>query len=265
MIDQHIHTLSSPDSEETIENYLKKAAENNDEYLTITDHFDILENLAHLMPWQWDCRVEIAKQYENFDFSNEFVKLGIEVGYNDFYKQEIITMLNQRNYSLVLLSVHELDSLQIKLTSPETYLEKGITHAEVVHIYFDYMKKAVNSGIDYDILTHMGYPFRYVASVDYNDYFDIIEDILKAIIKDKRILEINTGCMRYNKYDTHDFYTKLLKLYKQLGGEKVALNSDAHVASDYNAKFSEAILLIKDVGFDKLVVVKDRVHTFVSI
>ncbi len=265
MIDQHIHTKYSPDSTEEIQNYINKAKLFNDPYINITDHFDIFDNLKDLVSFtDHDFFYELNHQYDNFDFNQDMIKLGLEIGFNENHIDVTKDFIKDKNYSILLLSVHELDSYSIIWHKPETYQDR-YSKQEVVALYYDQMYKAITSGIDYDILTHMGYVLRYVEGVNFRDYEEDIIKILKEIIKQDKGLEVNTGCMRYDKYDTRDFYTYLLDLYYNLGGEKVSISSDAHNFNDYNARFLDAIDIVKRSGFKKLLLVHDRVHSFIDI
>ncbi len=258
MLDQHVHCKYSPDSSEEISNYVKVAKENGDPFITITDHFDIFEKLQGKLPFDHDYIYHITKQYEEFDFNQDYVKLGIEVGFNPEKVEFIKEFLSKRNYSVILLSIHEIDPYGIVFMKPESYLDNGISYSEVVSIYYDQMYQSITSGIDYDVLTHMGYVFRYVQGINYLDYKEDIKKILTQVIKDDKIIEINTGCIRYEKYDTYNFYLFLLKLYKDLGGKKVTLNSDAHRVEDYNGRFDDGLKVIKEAGFEELYYVIDR-------
>lgn len=73
--------------------------------------------------------------------------------------------------------------------------------------------------------------------------------ILKRIIQKEIALEVNASGI-------NSFYGKLmpaleiLKLYKNLGGELIALGSDAHVPQNIANGFPETMKLLKETGFN---------------
>ncbi|MFV0499000.1 MAG: histidinol-phosphatase HisJ family protein [Bacilli bacterium] len=261
MIDQHVHSRFSPDSKVEIEEYIKKAKENGSEYLNITDHFECLDKLKKFD--NFDYQKNMIMQYEYIKNRSENIYSGIEIGYNQGAKKNISNFLSRYDFSLILLSVHDNDEEEVRYFKPVTY-DRSID--EIVKLYFEQMYDAVTSGIDYDILSHVGFIFRYCkGQVNPLNYIGELERIFKIIIKESKILEINGGCFRRGTYDVYNFYREVLKLYKSLGGQKICLGSDSHKLDDYCGNFEDLIKFIKSNGFDELTLVKMRKHTQIKI
>ncbi len=72
---------------------------------------------------------------------------------------------------------------------------------------------------------------------DFKIHKEIIEKILKVIIKKNKALEMNTSGFVTEKRQ----YPKqeVIKLYKQLGGTKITYGSDAHDVRDLGRYFDK--------------------------
>lgn len=261
MIDQHLHSSFSPDSNVSIEDYYIMMEDYGNEYLNITDHLDCLDKLKKND--MYDYIINMDNQYKYIKSLGKNIYPGIEVGYNKSTLTKTTEFLSERDFSIILLSIHDNDDREVRYCFATTY-KKSVD--EIVKMYFDQMYEAVNSGIDYDVLSHIGYIFRYTSGqVNPLDYMVEVEKVLKVIIDQDKAMEINTGCFRRGAYDAPTFYTEVLKLYKSLGGYKISLGSDAHSLVDYCNLFDEVQAFIKSNGFDELTLVKERVHRQVKI
>lgn len=262
MIDQHMHCIFSRGSDVLVNQYLTLAInEYNNEYINLTDHFDVYKNLPIS---------DSIDFFENFDAmelsvkeSNGKVMMGIEVGYNATCEEEISKFLNNYDFSIILLSIHDND---LKSYQYSMIKDCNLSEEEVINDYFSQMKEGVASSIEFDVLSHVGYIFRYLpTTVDPLKYIFMMEEVLKILITKDKALEINTSCLFDFNYDGETFYSNVLQLYKELGGYKISLGSDAHSLNKYCNHFEKAIKFIKDNNFNELTIIKKRIHTQVTI
>ncbi len=261
MIDQHVHSQFSPDSNVSVEDYYIMMENYGNEYLNITDHLDLFIKLKKND--NYDYKSQMEKQYNYITSLGKNIYPGIEVGYCNTTLDMTSKFLEQFDYSIILLSIHDHDEKEIRYCFATTYKQSV---DEVVNLYFDQMYEAVCSGIDYDVLSHIGYVFRYTKNkVNPLDYMDKIERVLEVIIKNDKAMEINTGCFRRGSYDAKSFYSEVLQMYKSLGGYKISLGSDSHTLIDYCALFDKVQSFIVENGFDELTLIKNRVHKQVKI
>ncbi len=261
MIDQHVHSYFSPDSSVKIEDYIELMNVYENEYLNLTDHLDCLDKLKKND--MYDYIEKMKNQYNYIKELNEEVYPGIEVGFNSTTLCQIKEFLNEYDYSLILLSIHDNDFEMIRYCFATSY---DISTSQVTKLYFKQMYEAVTSGIDYDVLSHIGYIFRYTNNeVNPNDYLKDIKEILKVIVSENKVLEINTGCFRRGAYDAKTFYSNVLKIYKKLGGYKVSLGSDAHSLDDYCSMFNLAKNLLIENSFSEVTLIKNREHRQLNI
>jgi len=112
----------------------------------------------------------------------------------------------------------------------------------------------------YNVVGHLGYPSRFVKekkrTLEYNDYVNIIDDLLKHIIYKGKGIEVNTkGIM-----STGDALPSksIIRRYKELGGEIITVGSDAHIPSRIGDEIENMISVLKDIGFKYISTFKDR-------
>lgn len=253
MIDQHVHTRYSPDSKVEITDYLKLAKSNNNKYLLITDHMDLRKDSKSFCP-DYDKMFEETKHLDD-------VLVGVEVGYNPLCINEIKEVLSKYEFQCILLSVHDNEALHESFSWPQPTDDIDL----IVRQFFQTELEAVQSGIDFDILTHLGYVYRYYDVDNILQYDELAFKVIDALIKKDAILELNTSCLNRDKPEITDFYTRLFTEYKSRGGRKVAINSDAHRLDTYEKLFKEAITLIQACGFDELTFVINRKHHLIKI
>ena len=107
-----------------------------------------------------------------------------------------------------------------------------------------------------DILSHITCPMRriqgkYNIDFDYSKVQNEIDILLETIIKNDKVLEINTSGLRQAMGRTMPDID-IIKRYKQLGGKYISIGSDSHSAYDVGAGVREGMLIAKQCGFDTL-------------
>ena len=118
--------------------------------------------------------------------------------------------------------------------------------------YFRFTLENVESMEGFHSLGHLDYAVRYGydrgRGYSYGKYAELIDEILKTLIRKDIALEVNTGGLRYGLGFPNP-HPDVLKRYRELGGEMVTLGSDAHVPSGMGYGFTEAACLLKEAGF----------------
>lgn len=246
--DQHIHTEYSEDSSEKLLEYYLKAKSLGCSYFVTTEHIDMNVNDKG-KDWLVDFNslIEEEKQIESPDGPK--MLLGVELGYRREYLDDIMSVLNSQNFDIVNLSIH--DSGIVEYYYQEGFIQYGVRNS--LKMYYNQMKDAVNKMKNYDVLSHIDYGYKTAYSIDptikFTEEIDIIREILSIVIKDGKCLEINTKVQRAFP-DEH--LKELLAIYKELGGHKISLSSDAHTLDRYYDGFEHYIDIIIDAGFDSL-------------
>jgi histidinol-phosphatase (PHP family) len=80
------------------------------------------------------------------------------------------------------------------------------------------------------------------------DTSDIIDEILKKLIEAGKGIEINTAGLRYGMGQTNP-HEKILRRYRELGGEIISVGSDSHEPAQLAYAFDLVPRLLQNCGF----------------
>lgn len=258
LIDIHLHSSFSFDSEEKIENYLSAARSAGVPAIGFSEHYDYdaLIDGANItvadIPGYVDGLKSLKARYENPE-----ILCGIEFGYRDFAVGHYRQLIERYNFDYVINSVHTLEGRGDCFH--DAFFE-GRTLKESYADYFKAVLESVRADFDYQIVGHIGYVSRYRTGdgsrIFYKNFADIIDEILSEIIKRGKCLEINTSTGNSKGCFLPD--CDIIERYLQLGGEILSFGSDAHRAADYLRKHNELSEYLKSVGVKRLFYYKDR-------
>lgn len=251
MIDTHTHCYHSHDSNEPARNMIISAIDKGLEYIALTDHYD--GELTLLPEFSYIPQIDLDKHFaEVTALKEEFkdkiqVGVGIECGYmqeaNDIY----LTNLKKYTTDIIINSVH---TIEYEDCYEPSYFEKR-TKRHAYMAYLEAVRDSVNCPYDYDSIGHIGYVVRKSTypdkAMNYADYSDIIDEILKSIIAKGKALEVNGHC----KGTGLDFLPdiEILKRYKSFGGELLTFGSDAHRTEDICRQYQVAMTALDKLGF----------------
>ena len=247
-IDHHVHTSFSPDSMADIDEYINKAKLLGLEYILFTDHKDF---------GSIDPKFEFFIDYDEYfstlkelETKHNFpIKIGIEIGYETKLKNEIEEFLDKYDFDFIIASIHYGHGLNFY--SKEFF--EGRTKDEAYLDYFSLLLDMVENFNHYDVVGHLDFIERYGPYDDkgylYSDYKLIIDNILKAIIKNKKGIEVNTSGLRQGEDRTFPKY-EVIKRYKELGGKIITVGSDAHLNRDFQADVEKVVNKLKSIGFE---------------
>lgn len=242
--DHHVHTEFSPDSEVVLREYLEKGIKK----IMLTDHVDIGspdEMFEKIIDYESYSKV-VKNIAEEFDAE---ILIGVEIGYQKEYLDEINTFVKSYPFDFVISSIHFADGLDFY--NGDFFI--GKTQNEAYQRYFEVLEEMVDSFNDFDVVGHFDYITRYGNFMDkrydFKSYEEIIGRILSKLVSKGKGIEINTSGMRN---DLKIFHPKkeVIQLYRSLGGEIVTLGSDAHRSVDYASDFTEAAQLLADLRFE---------------
>lgn len=221
-------------------------------HIAITDHCDI------------DC--EIAGLYRPLDKERAFAALsaakekyrdritilvGIELGQAHHCPKESRELLARFPYDIVLGSVHNL------LNEPDfAFFDFHEIDDDAAHAYFDRVIAEEMQLCDFEgihVLTHLTYMDRYMhragKALDITPHRDALCRLLEKIVKKGLTLELNTSCL---DEDLGMPTPEILRLYRELGGTRVSLGSDAHFPARIAQHFDKGAAILTDCGFTEL-------------
>lgn len=259
MVDVHLHTKFSFDSEEEPENYIKKAIKLGVNTIGFSEHYDYDAYLDGEKDVTLADLVGYTANINNLKITHPEITIlqGIEFGYRKEALPQYNKLLNEYPFDYVINSLHTLKG------RGDCYHDKFFNGRPLKESYLDYFKgvlESVNADYDYQIVGHVGYVCRYRkgygARIVYFDFADIIDEILRAIIKKDKCLEINTS----NGVSGCTFLpdTDIIKRYLELGGKLLSFGSDAHCAERYYKNADLLKEFLKQVGVKELFYYKNR-------
>jgi histidinol-phosphatase (PHP family) len=232
--DHHVHTYHSKDADPqaTFEAYLTRAKAMGMKAITFTDHHDI--DPAHPLfrvPIDFDAYFKQALAVQKT--SDITMRIGVEVGYQSHVKADIKNFIRAHPFEYVILSIHYLDKKD--LYTGEYF--KGKTAYEAYEHYFQMCLEAIDQIDDFDTFGHLDYIGRYSPFPDYQfaQHETTIDQILNLLIKKQKNLEINTSgfLTQQRAYPAQT----IVQRYRQLGGTRLILGSDAHRVNDLGQFF----------------------------
>lgn len=246
--DRHVHTKFSPDSQAEMVGYIKKAKELGQEYVLFTDHVDFgAFDPDFLEPIDYDKYIKCMRKLEK-DHGLP-IKIGVEIGYEKSHKKEIKEFLSRYDFDFVIASIHHGSDGDFYYG--DFFIGKDKYQAYLS--YFELVLEMVENFTDYDVVGHLDYISRYgpydEKEYDYEDYKDIIDRILKAIIKNNKGIEVNTSGLRGPLNVTFP-KDQLILRYKELGGSIITVGSDCHFVEDYMADVEETVKKLQNMGFE---------------
>lgn len=257
MVDIHLHSSFSHDSDEVQENYIKRAIGLGESTLGFSEHYDYDAVLQGDDLPLADCTA-----YKNnlYALSRKYQKItllyGIELGYSKQAESRYKKLIADNSFDYVICSVHSLPQYG------DFYHGRafeGRTVKEAYNDYFNAVLESVKSDLDFQIVGHIGYCERYCpfpnSEIRYVDYAEIIDEILKEIIRRDKCLEINTSTGGKGGFLPE---TAIIKRYIQLGGKALSFASDAHSADKYLRGCDIVTDFLKECGIFKLRYYKDK-------
>ena len=251
MQDLHLHSNFSFDSNTDPEENIKSAIKNNIKIMAFTDHTDnFCQNDRDI---SFDLDKYFSTIYKLREKYNDQIKIlaGIEVGIA-YENADIINKFIEENpFDFVIGSIHAVEFEDV--WSNRKNIEKNPKH--YYRKYYKYMLDSVKSCKNFSVLGHIDYIDRYLEDKsvipDFSFYEDLIEEILKELIKTKRGFEYNTAGFR-NDLTHANPKDKILEKYKHLGGNIITLGSDSHFPDTISYKIDDGIKHLKDLGFDHI-------------
>lgn len=255
LCDSHLHSEFSFDSETKLgticEEYLGKGFS----AFALTDHYDIDGIEDGLYP---PYRVSEARR--SFELAAEKYSdrldliWGIELGQPHLRAENAGRFIEENGFEFVIGSVHNLE------LCPDFYFMNFSKMPEemIRRLYARYVddltKVASFPGIH--TLAHVTYPMRYIhrdgRELDIREFYDAYRRLFHILIENGTALEVNTGKVRTGYVTSPD--TDLIELYRDCGGRRVTVGSDAHVAGVYGADIGTGIEILRKAGFTELVI-----------
>lgn len=260
--DSHVHTAFSTDSQSPMESMLLRGIELGFSSVCFTDHMD------YDFPSETD-EPEFLLDVESYfnelnrlsgKYTNIKIRKGIELGLKENVIEECKDIVKKYPFDFVICSTHLVDNMD---PYNQKYWEYGEESERIRH-YYETTLDNIKRGVDFDVYGHIDYIIRYTpymkkvraeGRID-EEYMmrhlsksmDVIEEILRVLINNGKGIEINTGGFKYGLGHPNP-NEKVLKLYRELGGEIITVGSDAHEPKHLGYDFNKVPQILSSCGF----------------
>ena len=255
MFNCHVHSNHSHDGKNSVIEMVEEAIKKGLIGITFTDHVDLLlyedrDIYNHTLQLKEDV-LNAQKIY------GDKIKIlfGMELG-EEVYKPELAKKIRDiGGIDCVLASLHFYKPLnsEYDLAYADIPLWSKSKVYETVKGYLLTIKEMAEN-TDFDVLAHITYPLRYVDAIYHKDFDlkvlkNIILDILNALIKRQKALELNTSnAVKQNFYMPYEW---ILKLYNDLGGKLITIGSDGHNIKNVDNGLELGKKMLKKCGFNE--------------
>jgi histidinol-phosphatase (PHP family) len=252
-IDTHMHTAFSPDSHVLLELYAAQAAEYGIREIAITDHIDFLPGATAYRYFDYAVRRKVIADAADRWAGKVRIRHGIEITYESRFEDEIREYLESHSFDYSIGSVHAVKDSPYTRERVESFA-RGKTVAEAVAPYFAEVEKAIRSGL-FDTLGHLDQVKRWLRPWFPTPVFATIpeayEPLLRALVETGTTLEVNSSGLRYPERETYPAGWVVAR-FRELGGERVTVGSDAHLPQSFAFGLEEAAEIVAAAGFDRL-------------
>lgn len=222
LVDSHIHTAFSADSEMQAAEALAAAAKQGIG-LVFTEHLDADYTSKEGKVFSFDPQ-DYWQAYRKLH--SDQLQLGVEIGMRESTRDISGEFSRQVPFDLIICSQHMVDDLDIYY--PDYY--EGKDKQEAYHRYFVQMAENIKTHTFANVLGHIDYICRYApyadADIHYAEFADEIDAVLKNVIASDVVMEINTR--RLGAKEALESLVPIYQRYRELGGRFVTLGSDAH-------------------------------------
>lgn len=247
-IDYHTHTRFSGDSDADPRMHILKAIEMGLDEICFTDHRDF-DYPIDTFELDTDAYFKTMRALQE-EFKDRIkVKIGVEIGLDTDHIDEINDFINRDPYDFVIGSIHVIHYTEFYYGD---YF-KGKTKEEAHREFFEETLTCVQTFDCFNVLGHMDYIMRYGPyedkSVDHSKYEDLIDEILKTLIKKGKGIEVNTSGYKVNG-DCGFPNFDIVRRYKELGGTIITVGTDAHTSDRIGEHVADVVRHYQEIGFD---------------
>lgn len=264
-IDYHLHSDASHDGTGSLEEYCVRASAVGFRELGFANHMDFHPSLPHAGKYSHENFLREAEQTRE-RYPEIVLRVGVEVTYQSKLEDEISGTLSGLKLDYALGSVHIVGEECFCITEKdgaERYFRDKFSSLEAYGPYFETVMALVKSGL-FDALGHIDVIKKFTTalgdsaeSFEIREFYGPVRKILEGLIKRDMALEVNTSGLFH---PVEEIYPSsfILKLYRELGGRRIVIGSDAHRPGELGRGLEEAVEMLRKLGFKELTVFENR-------
>ena len=259
--DLHVHSEFSSDGKAAMEDVIEQGIKLGLKTICFTDHIDydypsIYNYTFELKTDDYLKKLEIMKERYK---SRIEILTGIELGIQPHIIDRLDALVSKYPFDFIIGSVHVVDNMDPYF---KEYWENR-TEEDGILRCFKAVKESCENFQEFHVCGHIDYIVRYAPSTktsykeySYSYYKDVLDEILRTVIKHQKGIEVNTSGYKYGLGHPHP-KTEIIKRYKELGGEVITIGSDAHKPEHLCYDFDKAESLLKECGFNYYTIFRD--------
>lgn len=266
MIDAHIHSSVSFDSDTPMRDMALASIEKGVEGVCFTDHYDVIDSGGKFVPeYDWSFAHAAHDEAKKAVGEGFMLNFGLELGNAPAGFSAAEGSLNEPDIDFVLGSIHNASAR----LAYKDYYYVDYTSEELCYFYLDdyfsQLEQLVAWG-RFDSLAHVPYPLRYMVERDKQPitlerYYERIDAMLLHLARNDKALEVNTGKTGRIMPE----YPYLLERFHALGGKLVTVGTDAHSIAQTGLGLKGAYELLKQKGFSSVACFKRRKPEMIRI
>jgi len=244
--DLHVHSSCSIDGKATLDELCEAAIAIGLGAVCLTDHWDFDPQDTGFGRFDYETYTGLVETARARYAERLVIFKGIEIDYQHQFEGEVRAALDGKRFDHVLGAVHYVDGHAL---SAELIAERGLE--AVYAAYVEEVAASARSGL-FGAIAHFDYVSKYAGPnkvlLRDESLRRRLHECLYEIIKSGAALEINThGLVRAPR----NFYpsVELLRPYRELGGKRVTVGSDAHEAHEVGLGIGAAYAMVDALGF----------------
>jgi histidinol-phosphatase (PHP family) len=248
--DGHVHTSFSPDSDVAIDAYARQAVELGIPEIAVTDHVDFDPRApAYAYSSFEDRRRLVRDAAHRWEPLGLRIRFGAELTYERAWEDAVRHHVRQNSYDFIIGSVHIGADSPYLAGRVESWIA-GKSLPEIVAPYYEEVEAAAKSQL-FDAIGHIDFVKRYLAphvtAATLAAAPELLEPVLRALVESGTALEINTSGLRQAAAETYPSAATVVR-FRELGGERVTVGSDAHVAHHFAWALSDGYAAAEAAG-----------------
>lgn len=256
MIDLHIHSTFSYDSDLSPMDVCEVAIKRNLKIIAFLEHLELNPEDPGYGYFNYGLYREIIEKLKR-KYKNRLIILsGIEITYQKAYEMEIYAYLRDKKFDIIVGSIHYVENIPVDRWVEEK--EKDKTFKKFLP-YFDEVRSMCKSNL-FNVVGHFDYFKKYMKNPEefnIKEYERELRLLLKYIALKNMALEINTQGLRHFVGSPYPD-KKIIELYKEEGGKNLTIGSDAHSSFEVGYKVFETMQFVKSIGIKEITVFNNR-------
>ncbi len=248
--DCHTHSVFSFDGKATLAEQCQSALDKGLTGICLTEHFSVDSRDVSFGVLDYKAYHEEIECLREKFAGRLYIGRGLEIGEPHLpqCREALSAELQGMQLDFIIGSIHNIDGVKLR-----NYMQ-GKSKEQLYEAYFREILAMVEAA-DIDVVGHLDLVKLYGAiggygDYDFDEYREILEQILKCAIRRGIGLELNTAGWRKEAGQQYPAEA-VLCLYKELGGSLVTLGSDAHRGQDVGADFERAGEMLLACGFEQ--------------